>query len=38
VTHLDVDEAGVRRAISILREATDALRRGLKPVAQEAAY
>jgi len=38
VTHLDVDEAAVRRAVALLQESVDALRRGLRPVAQEAAY
>jgi threonine aldolase len=38
VTHLDVDETAVRRAVAILRETAAALRRGHKPVEQGAAY
>ncbi len=38
VTHLDVDEAAVRRAVVLLQETLDALRRGLRPVEQGAAY
>jgi threonine aldolase len=38
VTHLDVDETSVRRAVDILRQTTDALRRGVRPMTQGAAY
>ena len=38
VAHLDVDETSVRRAVELLRETTDALRRGVRPLETGAAY
>ncbi|MBW3598570.1 MAG: low-specificity L-threonine aldolase [Planctomycetes bacterium] len=38
VTHLDVDESAVRRAVELLRESADALRQGHRPAETGAAY